>query len=292
MNEFKTYHPVINLVYFSCVIAFSVFFMHPLCLMISLFSSLTYFAVLKGRHALQKSILCMIPVILVATVINAAFNHEGATVLTYLPGGNPLTLESMLYGFFASLMLVSVITWFSCCNEVMTSDKFIYLFGKFIPTLSLVLSMTLRFVPRFSLQLKSVMNARKCMGLSLTDGKMTDRIKNGLSALSATVTWALENSVETADSMKARGYGLLRRSTFSIYIFDKRDKLTLLLILSFASGVIAGRLFGCIKFSYFPIFDINENGLLSIVAYLIYLVLCLMPVIIEFEEMRKWKKLK
>lgn len=61
-------------------------------------------------------------------------------------------------------MMVTVITWFSCCNVVMTSDKFVYLFGKLIPALSLILSMTLRFVPRFTAQIKVVTQAQRCVG--------------------------------------------------------------------------------------------------------------------------------
>ncbi len=60
-----------------------------------------------------------------AALVNPAFNHEGATILTYLPSGNPLTLESMLYGAAAAVMLASVVLWFSSFNEVITSDKFV-----------------------------------------------------------------------------------------------------------------------------------------------------------------------
>ncbi len=51
-----------------------------------------------------------------------------------------------------------VIQWFSCYNKVMTSDKFIYLFGRLIPALSLILSMALRFVPGLTGQLKVIRN--------------------------------------------------------------------------------------------------------------------------------------
>ena len=40
-------------------------------------------------------------------------------------------------------MLAAVALWFSCLSAVMTSDKFIYLFGRVIPALSLLLSMIL-----------------------------------------------------------------------------------------------------------------------------------------------------
>ena len=78
------------------------------------------------------------PLLLFSAVLNPLFNHEGATILTYLPDGNPLTLESMLYGVSAAAMMVTVILWFSCYNSVMTSDKFLYLFGRVIPALSLL----------------------------------------------------------------------------------------------------------------------------------------------------------
>lgn len=34
----------------------------------------------------------------VTAAVNPAFSHEGRTILRYLPSGNPLTLESILYG--------------------------------------------------------------------------------------------------------------------------------------------------------------------------------------------------
>ena len=80
-------------------------------------------------------------------------------MLFYLKDGNPVTLESIVYGLASGLMLAGVISWFSVFHEVMTSDKFMYLFGKVIPAFSLLLSMTLRFVPRFTEQIRRVAEA-------------------------------------------------------------------------------------------------------------------------------------
>ncbi len=75
--------------------------------------------------------------------------------------GNWITLESLVYGIVLGAVMFVVIQWFSCYNEIMTTDKFIYLFGKLIPALSLILSMALRFVPRFLGQLKLIRNGQK-----------------------------------------------------------------------------------------------------------------------------------
>lgn len=292
MNEFKTYHPIVNFVYFVLVIGFSCFFMHPVCLAISLVCAFTYSVVIKGRRAVKTNLIYMVPMLLLMAIINPLFNHEGVTVITHFPSGNPLTLEAIIYGLCAAAMIVSVILHFSSYNEIMTSDKFIYLFGKIIPALSLIISMTLRFVPRFAAQLKVVVNSQKCMGRDMGRGSIIKRAKNGLSILSVMTTWALENSVETADSMKARGYGIPGRTAYSIYKFDKRDKKALACILILGIYTLAGKILGMVDFSYFPSLKAENISVLSLSVFAAYLLLCLFPVIIELWEVRKWKVLR
>ena len=292
MNEFKTYHPIVNFVYFIFVIGFSCVFMHPVSLVISLLSGFTYSVMLKGKSAVKTNLIYMIPTLLFAALINPAFNHEGITIIKYLPSGNPLTLESVIYGLAAAIMIVSVICWFSCYTEVKTSDKFIYLFGRIIPSLSLILSMTLRFVPRFSAQLKTVANAQRCMGRDVSNGSIVERAKHGLSILSIMTTWALENAIDTADSMKSRGYGHPGRTAFSIFTFDKRDKKALLCIMILGMYTLAGNLMGGMYFRYFPSMKANEFSVFGLSVFASYIALCICPILIELWEVERWKAIK
>lgn len=292
MNEFKTYHPIVNFTYFLFVIGFSCFFMHPVCLCISLVSGFTYSIMLKGKKAIKTNLIYMLPMLIIMALINPAFNHEGVTVIQYLPSGNPLTLESVIYGVCASVMIISVICHFSCYNEVMTSDKFIYLFGRIIPAMSLIISMTLRFVPKFFYQLKIVSNAQRCMGRDVSNGSVLNRAKHGLRILSIMTIWSLENAIETSDSMKSRGYGLPGRTAFSVFVFDKRDKKTLIYI--FVSGIytLIGSIVGEIDFSFFPSVKAAEVSPVSISVFTSYLLLCMCPVIIEIREVIRWNALR
>ena len=176
-DAFSGYHPLVNFLYFALVLVFAMFFTHPASQIISLLSALAYAAQLNGRRATGKSLLWLLPMMLTAAIVNPAFNHAGATILTYLPTGNPLTLESILFGISAAMMLGAVMVWFQCCTEVMTSDKFIYLFGRIVPALSLVLSMTLRFVPKFKHQLQVVTEAQRCLGRDVSEGTVWQRTK-------------------------------------------------------------------------------------------------------------------
>ena len=292
MSEFKTYHPIVNFIYFVFVIGLSCLFLHPVCLCISLISGFTYSVMLKGKKAIKTNLIYMLPMLIIMALINPAFNHEGASVIAYFPSGNPLTLESIIYGLCTAVMIVSVICHFSCYNEIMTSDKFIYLFGKIIPAMSLIISMTLRFVPRFTTQLKAVTNAQKCMGRDATSGSIIKRVKNGLNILSIMTTWSLENAIETADSMKSRGYAIAGRTAFSIFKFDKRDKKALVFILISGIYTLVGSLMGAVDISYFPIIKSAEISAFGISVFTAYFLLCIIPVIIELWEVRKWNALR
>ena len=292
MNEFKKYHPIVNFAYFVFVIGFSCFFMHPVCLGISLVSGFTYSVMLGGKKQVKTNLIYMLPMLLMMALINPAFNNEGVTIIKYLPSGNPLTLESIIYGICAAAMIVSVICHFSCYNEVMTSDKFIYLFGKIIPAMSLIISMTLRFVPKFAHQLKVVTNAQRCMGRDISNGSIIRRAKSGLNILSIMTTWSLENAIETADSMKSRGYGIPGRTAFSIFTFDKRDKKALICILLLGIYTFLGNLMGGMYFRFFPSMKTADFSVFGISVFAAYLLLCICPIIIELWEVRKWKTLR
>ena len=163
-DSFANYHPIVNLLYFALVIAFSMLLTHPVAQILALVCAVTYAVSIEGKKSALFLLKFCLPMVLLTAFINPAFNHEGATILYYFSSGNPLTLESILYGLSAGAMLVTVILWFSAFSRVMTSDKFIYLFGKVIPALSLVLSMSLRFVPKFKKQTEIVVEAQRCIG--------------------------------------------------------------------------------------------------------------------------------
>ncbi len=63
---------------------------------------------------------------------------------------------------------------------------------------------------------------KKSMGRDVSEGSLFNRIRAGFNMLSILVTWALENAIETSDSMRSRGYGLKGRTAFSIYKFTKK----------------------------------------------------------------------
>ena len=288
-DRFSHYHPLVNFLYFTLVIGFSMALNHPLAQGISLICAIIYAVQTDGRKAVLFTLRWCLPVMLLTAFVNPAFSHQGVTILLYLPTGNPLTLESILYGISSGVMIATVMLWFLNFNRVITSDKFIYLFGRIIPALSLVLSMTLRFIPKFKAQLGSVVDAQKSIGRDISEGSLWHRTRIAVTTLSIMVTWALENAIETADSMKCRGYGLKDRTAFSIYRFDDRDKMALLYLGFCGLYLLAGTLVSAFGFRYFPSVRYIGLNTVTLSFQFVYLILCLMPVALNGAEERKWK---
>ncbi len=292
MREFERYHPTVNFIFFCEVIGLSMFLMHPICLCVSFVCAFLYSFALKGRRAAAFSVGAIIPLMLAAIVINPLFSHQGVTILTYLPDGNPLTWESVIYGIASAVMLGAVVCWFSCYNEVMSSDKFLYLFGKAAPTLSMIISMTLRFVPRFRERYKQMVDAQKCMGRRGTDRKIKYRIKNGIEILSAMITWMLESSVSVSESMKSRGYGVKKRTSFSLFSFTSRDFRMLALEIILGVYVIFGMSVGWVHCTYYPQIIFAEASIGSVSVFGAHMMLCVLPLLIELLEVVRWNTLK
>lgn len=290
-DAFSAYHPWVNFLYFLAVLLYTMFFMHPVCLVISFVTGLIYLYYLKGSTGFKKQLVFILPMFFIMALLNPVFSHEGSTILAYMPNGNPLTKESILYGIASGCMFASIIAWFGCLNEVLSTDKYTYLFGSVIPALSLVFSMTLRFVPKFTNQLKKIRDAQASAGGDDNPTKLRGKLKQGLSIFSILLGWSMENAIETADSMKGRGYGLPGRTAFSVYRFERRDLLCLLTLVLAAGTVLLGSVKGWIYWQYYPVMRGELTGPGAFAVYALYAVLCLLPLGIDLYEDIQWKSI-
>lgn len=288
-NTFTSLHPIVTFVYFIVVLGYSMFLRNPICIGIGLVSATIYTIWLSGKKTIRTSVSFLLPMMILIIGINPLFNHQGITVLGVFKNGNAFTLEACIYGVLAAMLLASVVMWFSCWNVIMTTDKLIYIFGRIFPAMSLVLSMALRFVPRYREQFRETVHAQTQVRRGLRDGSWFLRMRNGIRILSIMLTWSLEHAVETADSMKSRGYGLERRTSYSLYRWHAGDSGMLILICLLSAYVLYGTWKGCFIWICYPTFlasfmnnypgIIWKNWMWSV--YIVYAILTLLPILIE-----------
>lgn len=309
-SGFKGYHPLVNVLFFISIIAFGMLLRHPVYLVISFISSTAYYLKLSGKDGRKTVFRFLLPMLLFVVIINSFFNHYGVTTLFILPSGNNFTFEALVMGIVSGITVVSVIQWFFCCNEVVTEDKFMHIFGRILPKGALVVSMILRFVPLYHRRYKEISQARKCIGLNGTDSficKMKYTFKN----IGILVSWSFENAIETADSMKARGYGLKGRTYYSRFQWHTGDTLALILLVLFDALIIFGLVSNSAYCIYNPYVIINQPseigttyiinelnltinpfGFLSIISLIAFTLLCFLPLTIDLKEDIKWHRLQ
>ena len=285
------YHPLVSFGYFVAVIAGTLLFIHPVFVMVSLLCAIFASALINGRKTVLATLGFGIPMFIFIALANPLFNHRGATILFYL-FDNPVTLEAIVYGIVSAGMMFAAVVWFTCYNTVVTSDKFIYIFGRALPSIALIVSMTLSLIPRLIEQVKVIADSQRSIGLDWKSGSIKQRIRAGARILSILVSWALEDAVITADSMRARGYGQQHRSTFSIFRFGKRDAKMLAMILILFAAEIFTYVSGRGTMEFYPAMVFRKIDFIDIVIYVLYITLGILPAVIQIKEDLKWKQLK
>ena len=278
--RFDSYHPMINFIYFTAAIICTIQFQHPVFLMISYLSAFFYSVKLNGKKSLIFN-LCLIPIAAVYTGWYSYYNHFGVTVLRFNMIGNQITRESIVTGMVRGITAVTVIMIFTCIFTIVSADKIIYLFGRISPRLSLYLSVLLRFVPRVKQRAKRIELSRKGIGKGCLQGDILQKILHTCRFLSILITWTLEDFVESAASMKCRGYSLRGRTAFSIYRFDNRDR-GFVIAMSVCLMISAAAVwFDQTTITYRPEISMNRITPLSYVFYGAYAMFLLLPMILQ-----------
>lgn len=287
-DAFSKRHPIVNFLFFLGAIGFGVVIQHPAYLAAGAFSGAVYYLLLHGRSG-WKLLYGMVPLFLIMTAVNPLFNTYGATILFHV-FGRPYTLEALFYGMAIASVLVVMLIWFGCCNAVLTSDKFTCLFGNLIPALSLLLVMVLRMIPNFMGKAKQFMGARKSIGKGGSeDAGNAEKIMDGMTVLSALTDWALEGCVVTGDSMRSRGYGTAKRSSFMIYRMTGTDFSLLVTQCVLIAAVAATALTGGTTATYTPDFYIAPVSGFHALGFLAYCFYLSIPAVLHSKEAIQWR---
>ena len=282
-DAFSKYHPAVNFLFFVGAIGMSVIIQHPAYLIAGMVTGVIYYLLLNGKKG-WKTILGLLPMFVILTTINPLFNTLGETVLFHI-GDRPYTLEALLYGGALASMFVIIILWFGCYNKVLTSDKFTCLFGNLIPSISLLLVMVFRMVPNFIRKSQQIIGARKSIGKGTRETAITkERLHDGGTVLGTLTSWALEGSVVTGDSMRARGYGTAKRTSFMIYRKTATDWILVAVMLALLGITIAAACFGQFTAIFVPAMELAPVSW-GLAAYTCYL---LIPTALHIKEAIQW----
>lgn len=281
-------HPFTSFFYFVGVIILSMMFLHPIFLILELLLLVLYNLVQKNGAKLKQTIKGTWFLILAIIIINPLLNHRGSHFLFYI-GNNPITLEAVVYGAIMALSFSCLLIIFISYNSVITSHKFLYLFSRISPQIALLTMITMRFVPLFIRRLMTISAIQKTRGIQMTSGKIKKRAHNGMRLVQILMVCSLEEALQTADSMEARGYGVKKRTTYLSYQLERRDIISLISGLLILLICIYSKLQGFGNLQIYP--ELGRLGL-GLIQNQIVLVLTVLfvgyPLILEGCELLWW----
>lgn len=285
---FRSLHPAVLLVYYAGLLVFAAVLFHPLFLGTILASTLVLFIMQgEGRRLLRGAPFYLL-IAGSAVLLNPLFSHRGSHILFYL-FDQPVTLESVLYGLMTGMTLLSIFLVFGSYGLNLTTDKFMYLFSAAAPKTALLTWMTLRFVPLFQRRLHEIAVIQRTRGVSVHEGGLRKRMRDGMTMVRVLLTWSLEEAMQTADSMKARGYGVRRRSAYAVYKLDRRDVLCLAVLVLSEAVCLGFWLAGRGKMEIYPRMRPMVFGLPEGIMYGAFCLFNILPLIVEGKEKWLWR---
>ncbi|MCC8073882.1 MAG: energy-coupling factor transporter transmembrane protein EcfT, partial [Clostridiales bacterium] len=234
-----------------------------------------------GKRAFTNLFKFILPLILLVAVFNTLFADYGETVMFSILNKS-IKLEPLFYGICQGVMLTSIILWFSAYTQVVTSERFLSIFGRIAPSCAMVFSLVLSFLPRLRKNAEEISDARK----NIDDGN--GKLKHAMADFSALISITLEDSIEVSNSMMARGYNK-NRKPYSKYRFKAKDGIILTLQSVGTAIVIIIKVMGKVQFIFEPAI-INYEC--SITAVILFAFLAITPTAIDLTEDLKWFYLK
>lgn len=282
MDRFAKLHPTAQLLFFTESFVLIMIVNSPFFSAGALICALLYSFKFKGKAAF-KTLGFSAAATAVIGAFNMLFAHYGETVLFTLKNTD-FTFEALFYGINQGLVISATLIWFDAFSRVVDSERVVYLF-RFAPRTALLFSVVLGFIPRFTKKAEDIRNAKKALyGDCKKDIK--SRFKSGIDNLSALISYSLESSIITADSMQARGYSP-KSTARSRFKYSVEDTVLIAVSLVMFAVVLAFKISGNILFVFEPVI-INQK--FGSGAFVCFIVLELIPFAVDLTEDILWKK--
>lgn len=288
--KLTTIHPAVYVLYYFILIIFAFLYNDPYYL-VSFLILISVLIALQGISQEFKSIIkFFIPMSILIIILNPLTSHVGTTQI-YIVGNFSITMEALVYGILMSVSLLIILLVFSSYNRAVSYQEMLYLFSKRFPHISMVIIMALRFVPLLSYRLSEVNKVSKFNEKKTTDGKgesRIEKIKKTANMLAVVVSWSLEESMLTAKSMKARGYGIKRRTNYLSYKIQRIDYIFFLFMGIIVMISIFGLLEGYGRIEVYPTINFNISENVLSIYYLAFLFLLSPIIYLELRERMLW----
>ncbi len=165
-----------------------------------------------GRELTRAGRRAILPMLALTVIVNVLVSRGGITVFARLGdwgvlGQVNLTVEALVYGLVLGLRLLVVSL--ACLLVICTAnpDELLHALRRFSPRSALTASLTTRLIPVLGADARRLAEAQRCRPDGGAGGA-----RGRAAILRATVSGALERSLDVAAVLEMRGYGAAGRT--------------------------------------------------------------------------------
>lgn len=254
-TAFDSSHPSVPAAYLAGALLLTMFGLEPLLVAISLAGALALSLCARGGRATRQTLMWLVPMALLITVINPLFSSSGATLLLRV-GRVKVYAESLAFGACMGGLFCATVLWCESAVRVLTHDRLLALAGGATPVVALMVSMASRLVPQILGRFREVTDARAAATVAAPAGAVAtlrSRVADVARTSGVLLAWSLSDSLDTADSMRARGWASTRhRTSYRPFRHTRRDALALAGVLALLA-VAAWCAYGiAVPFHFYP----------------------------------------
>lgn len=195
---------------------------------------------------LRPVLLFLVMATVISTAVSLALSHTGAHVLLALPAaipvlGGPLTLESVVFGVGAGLGIAAAALAMAPLSMVLDAHQLVEALPAPLHRTGTMLAAAINLAPGIGRSAVAVREAQTLRGWRARG------VRSYADILVPVTLTALENSIQMAEAMDARGYGSGPRTRLSPPRWGLNDKLTLAAAIAAAGTFVAGRMLGLVS---------------------------------------------
>jgi len=242
-------HPFTAIV-FSLLLFFMVLsFEHPLYILSILIFLMVFSWIFDRKTFWTKILRCSLYNALLILFINPLFSTSGKTVLyksPYIPllGKIKITAEALAFGATMGLKLICIVFIFFLYGILTDRDDTFVFFSKYAHKMTLMFSMTNNIIHRLLLDIKRVKEVMILRGVRFEQKNLWKRIQAYYPLFNVILISALEGSIDRAEALYSKQYGIQKRTFYASLQMKKIDYLLncihLFLLIVFVLSILKG----------------------------------------------------
>jgi energy-coupling factor transport system permease protein len=201
-----------------------------------------------------------------AVILNALLSHTGAHTIVVLPSqlpgiGGQITTEAVIYGVDVALGLAAAVLAMAPLSRVLYPHDLIDAFPRVLQRTAALTGAAVNLVPAVARSALAISEAQRMRG-----GRAT-RLREWHAVAAPIVVSALDDSLQLAEAMEARGFGSGARTRYATVRVDRWSRLVTAGAIAAAVLTVVARASGSLQDWYpFPVATVPVITLLPVIA--------------------------